>query len=158
MIEDRINDAISFIKDNKLFELEEYLYEFKTRYSNMSDRVQVKWRLLMAYCKENRKEYERAAILYQQVLEMAQAKPKLLLVDNADIHHRLGICYTEARRWNDGILSFANALGELKKNEKKLKYAECLNNLGSLYLTAQKIEQAEQCFLISYEIKKNELG
>ncbi len=110
VIEDKLNDAVEYIKMNKLFELEEYLYEFKIKYRKMSDRVQVKWRLLMAHCKENRKEYERASILYQQVLDMAEAKPKLMLVDAGDIYHRLGICYTEIRRWNDGIQCFAKGL------------------------------------------------
>lgn len=51
IVEDKLNDAIDYIKQNKLFELEEYLYDFKTKYSYMSDRVQIKWRLLMAHCK-----------------------------------------------------------------------------------------------------------
>lgn len=158
MVEDKLNDAIDFIRGNKLFELEEYLYEFKTKYSYMSDRVQVKWRLLMAYCKEHRKEFERASILYLQVLEMSELQPKSLLIDPADIHHRLGICFTEIRKWNDGILSFSKALKLYKQNEKRTKYAECMNNLGSLYLTAHQVSQAEQCFLISYDIKKREFS
>lgn len=89
----------------------------------MSDRVQVKWRLLMAYCKEHRKEFERASILYLQVLEMSELQPKSLLIDPADIHHRLGICFAEIRKWNDGILSFSKALKLYKQNEKRTKYA-----------------------------------
>lgn len=55
VVEERLNDAVSYIKKNKLFELEEYLYDFKIKYPKISDRVQVKWKLLMAHCKENRK-------------------------------------------------------------------------------------------------------
>lgn len=55
VVEQRLNDAVSYIKKNKLFELEEYLYDFKIKYRKFSDRVQVKWKLLMAHCKENRK-------------------------------------------------------------------------------------------------------
>lgn len=33
-----------------------------------------------------------------------------------------------------------------------------MNNLGSLYLTAYQVSQAEQCFLISYDIKKREFS
>jgi tetratricopeptide (TPR) repeat protein len=86
---------------------------------------------------------------------MAETKPKLMLVDCGDIYHRLGICYAQIKRWNDGIKSYANALKEYRKNDMNIKFAECLNNLGTLYLTACKIEQAEQCFLHSYEIKKS---
>ncbi len=31
-----------------------------------------------------------------------------------------------------------------------------MNNLGTLYLAAYQVEQAEKCFLLSYEIKKSE--
>ena len=34
-----------------------------------------------------------------------------------------------------------------------IKYAECMNNLGTLYLYSDHIDQAEKCFLVSYEIK-----
>jgi hypothetical protein len=39
-------------------------------------------------------------------------------------------------------LSFSKALSLLKKSDKKIKYGECLNNLGALYLSAYQIEQA----------------
>ena len=109
-MENKLNDALEFIKSNRLFELEEFLYDFKTKYSNINDRVQIKWRLLMGYCKENRKEFERASILYSQVLELAEQSPKSLVIDRADINHRLGICYMEIRKWNDGIMAFVKAL------------------------------------------------
>lgn len=54
---------------------------------------------------------------------MAEASPSLLSLDLADIYHRLGICYSEIRSWNDGILAFIGALNLLKRNEKELKYA-----------------------------------
>lgn len=154
VVENKLNDALTFINRNRLFELEEFLYDFKTRYNNMSERVQIKWRLLMAYCKENRKEYERASILYTQVLELAEQSPKSLLIDKADIDHRLGICFMEIQRWNDGISAFISALNDLKSKGRVIKYAECINNLGTLYLSAGQIDQAEKCFLISYDIKK----
>jgi hypothetical protein len=70
---------------------------------------------------------------------LSENSPKSFLVDPADIYHKLGICYTEINRWNDGIMSFSKALSLLKKNDKKIKYAECLNNLGALYLSAYQI-------------------
>ena len=47
---------------------------------------------------------------------MAESSPKSLLLEKADILHRLGICYTEIQRWNEGIMAFAKALQEFEKN------------------------------------------
>lgn len=60
----------------------------------------------------------------------------------------------EIRKWNDGIMAFVKALNEFREKKKMIKYAECMNNLGTLYLYAGIIDQAERCFLMSYEIKK----
>ena len=136
--------------------MEEFLYNFKTKYMYLNEKVQIKWRLLMAFCKEYKKEYERASILYSQVIELAEVSPNLLSLDIADIYHRLGLCYMEIRVWNEGIIAFVKALNELKLKNKRVKYAECMNNLGTLYLNAGSISEAEKCFLMSYSIKSKE--
>ena len=48
----------------------------------------------------------------------------------------------EIKRWNDGIMAFVKALNEMKNKGKAQKYAECMNNLGTLYLYAGNVEQA----------------
>jgi hypothetical protein len=66
----------------------------------------------------------------------------------------MGICYTEIQEWNRGIMSFIKALNEYKTRKNTVKYAECMNNLGNLYLNAEEISLAENCFLLSYDIKR----
>ncbi len=46
--------------------------------------------------------------------EIVEESPNLLSLDIADIYHRLGICYSEIRAWNDGILAFMKALNGFK--------------------------------------------
>ena len=96
----------------------------------------------MAYCKENRKEFERAVINYNQVIEISQESPKALTIDFADVYHRLGICYSEIKEWNLGITAFGKALNLYKVNKSIIKYSECINNLGTLYLHAGHTSEA----------------
>ena len=76
------------------------------------------------------------------MLELTEKSPKSLIIDKADINHRLGICYMEIRKWNCGIMAFVEALNEFKAKNKIGKYSECINNLGTLYLYADEIGQA----------------
>ena len=55
IVECKLNDAIKYIEKEELYALENFLYDFKNKYNYLSDRIQIKWRLLMAHCKENRK-------------------------------------------------------------------------------------------------------
>lgn len=61
--------------------------------------------------------------MYEQVIQISENSPKSLIIDSGDVYHRLGICYTEIRKWNQGIIMFSEALKEWKKHEKRLKYA-----------------------------------
>ena len=60
----------------------------------------------MAHCKESKKEFERAAINYNSVIEMAKDNPKSLTIEPAEVYHRLGVCYSEIGQYNKGILAF----------------------------------------------------
>lgn len=84
MIENKLNDCIRLLEKNELSTLEDYLYEFKDKYFYVSNtRIQIKWRLLMAHCKENKKEFERAAINYNNVIVLAKENPKCLIIEPA---------------------------------------------------------------------------
>lgn len=48
----------------------------------------------MAHCKENKKEFERAAINYNSVIILAKENPKSLTIEPADVYQRLGVCYS----------------------------------------------------------------
>lgn len=61
----------------------------------------------MAHCKENKREFERAAINYNNVIELAKENPKSLTIEPAEVYHRLAVCYSEIGWWNKGILAFA---------------------------------------------------
>lgn len=74
-------------------ELEIFLYEFKEKHAFMTPRTQAKWNLLMAHCKEQKLEYERAASYYKQITEMLEVHPMELLVSLADAYHSLALCY-----------------------------------------------------------------
>jgi len=51
----------------------------------------------MAHCKEKKREFERAAVNYNSVINLAKLNPKSLTIDPAEIYHRLGVCYSEIR-------------------------------------------------------------
>ena len=109
----------------------------------------------MAHCKENKKEFERAAINYNNVIDLAKENPKSLTIEPAEVYHRLGVCYGEIGWWNKGIVAFAEALNRYKRGKNVVKYAECMNNLGTLYLQASSLSLAEKCFIQSYDLKKS---
>ncbi len=66
-----------------------------------------------------------------------------------------GVCYGEIGWWNKGIVVFAEALNRYKRGKNVVKYAECMNNLGTLYLQASSLSLAEKCFIQSYNLKKS---
>jgi hypothetical protein len=81
------------MESQKSEDLETFLFKFKEKYSFINIRTQVKWCLLMAYCKEQKLEYERAATNYNQIVLTLEKHPKIMTIELGDIYHRLGICY-----------------------------------------------------------------
>lgn len=88
----------------------------------------------MGYCKENKLEFERAATNYAQVIASITKNPLMVTVELADILCRLGRCYFEIGEWNKAIAAYSCSLNLYKKNKKCLNYANCITNLGVLYL------------------------
>jgi tetratricopeptide (TPR) repeat protein len=78
----------------------------------------------------------------------------MITVDMADIHNRLALCYFETREWNKGISAFSEALNLYKKNKLTAEYANCITNLGVLYIEVGYFIEAEKCLLIAYNIKR----
>ena len=57
LIEKHLNYAVEMIEKNQIEELEEFLYNYKEKYSFINIRTQTKWNLLMAHSKESKLEY-----------------------------------------------------------------------------------------------------
>lgn len=106
------------MEQNKIDDLEDFLYRYKEKYSFINVRTQTKWSLLMAHCKESKLEYERAATNYSQVIEQLKECPRMMVTDLGVIFSKLGRCYYETRMWNKAVSAFTEALNYFKQSKK----------------------------------------
>lgn len=51
LIEKHLNQALTMIEQHRINDLEDFLYNYKEKYSFINIRTQTKWSLLMAHCK-----------------------------------------------------------------------------------------------------------
>lgn len=51
LIEKHLNQALNLVEQNKINDLEDFLYHYKEKYSFINIRTQTKWSLLMGHCK-----------------------------------------------------------------------------------------------------------
>jgi len=47
----------------------------------------------MAYCKQMKLEFERAAANYAQFIKNFKENPRMMPIELGDIYNRLGLCY-----------------------------------------------------------------
>ena len=144
------------MEQNKIDDLEDFLYHYKEKYSFINVRTQTKWSLLMAHCKESKLEYERAATNYSQVIEQLKEYPRIMVVDLGLIYSKLGRCFYESGMWNKAIGSYTLALNHFKQSKKIQEYASTMVSLGILYLEVNYFVEAEKCFLVAYDIRRHE--
>ena len=151
-----MNQALSLVELNRIDDLEDFLYNYKEKYSFINARTQTKWSLLMAHCKESKREYERAATNYSQVIEQLKEFPHMIVTDQGAIFNKLGRCFYESRMWNKAISAYSEALNQFKQSKKVQEYSNTLVNLGILYLEVNYFVEAEKCFLMAYDIRRHE--
>ena len=157
MIENHLGQAVEMVEMGELDRLEDFLYDFKEKYSLVSERVEVKWSLLMGHCKESKMEYERAANNYTTVATALENNPHLMpAADLGEVYAHLGSCYFEMRQWNRGIAALTKALNIFRGQKKYNDYAGCLINLGQLYLQTGYYSEAERCLLTAHCLRRGE--
>jgi hypothetical protein len=84
---------LELIESKQIDKLEDFLYNYKEKYSFINMRTQTKWSLLMAHCKEAKLEYERAATNYNQVIKNVESHPRMMSIDIGEVYFKLGRCY-----------------------------------------------------------------